>query len=369
MGLHAVPNGTNGSKSIGGVCDGLGVLQSPPGSLMTYHRRMLNILGLSMGWCLMISVMFIQLSTTTLAARDYTGSATSTLPAGIMMAAATVSMTPGSLLMQRFGRKPVLLISAAAGIGGGVLLVLAAQFKLLWLLIVGSIPLGVCFAQANSLRFAATEFAPAGQQHKALSLVVTGAVLACVVGPEVGGLVDAGGGMMTASPLAIRDSKYSFGETTQVIQVHIICMFLPSLFTGDVIGLITAHMTMTCGSVLLAAGAAIFFAGQHLPIFFAGNSVVGLGWNWSYVGASALVTNTYDSTTKFVAQGVMDTLVLFGTGLSGVLAGPLYSRLGWGAYTAFFVGWSGVMVTVDVLFLVALLRRRRKAAAAAAAGK
>ncbi|GLI58602.1 hypothetical protein VaNZ11_000330 [Volvox africanus] len=565
-----------------------GGVESPHHCSMTFRRRVLNIVGLSMGWCLMVSVMFIQLSTTTLAARDYSGSATATLPAGVMMAAATVSMTPGALLMKSFGRKPVLFLSGIAGVVGGVFMVLAARFRLLWLLIVGSVPLGVCFAQANSLRFTATEFAPPGFESKALSLVVTGAVISSAVGPEVGrhtlhaldppytatycfvtGLClmysllmasvefqrlpslaaekayhsaggssgsDIGGsgdekaagaehacrgrnncckfinevasapanfhfqdgaasvpvpealpsseqqstvhspvvtgapaevvggfsigrsevavviistsqsfkesgdavpgfsgrqpndsdalgsglrsddcdcdltadvvrrnsksgdsttggtrgaltetplhslllswqyvvpvltaslsycgmaGMMTASPLAIRDSNYDFDKTTQVIQVHIISMFLPSLLTGHVIGLISARWTMTLGSVLLMCGTAIFFGGKQLSVFFGGNSVVGLGWNWAYVGASALVTGTYQPDTKFVAQGVMDTAVLFGTGLSVVLAGTLYSRLGWVMYTAVFMGCSGLMVAMDSLLILVLHRRTR----------
>ncbi|GLC46494.1 hypothetical protein PLESTB_000332600 [Pleodorina starrii] len=602
------------------------VLQPAPGApeLMSFRRRLANILGLSMGWCLMVSVVFIQLSTTTLAARDFAGAATATLPAGIMMAAATLSAAPGSLAMKRLGRRPVFAASAAAGVAGGVLLVLGARFRQLGLLIAGSVPLGACFAQANNLRFAATEFAPAGFEPKALSLVVTGAVLAAVVGPEVarhtraameptytatyvfltgltglyavlvgamiefGALpelvadkaeraadkavvtadvtvVDAGSGpaaaqnvggeaegaatppaaaaaaaaamecgtssvggsavacpqeqqplhvattttttlpengvqqapatasatapgtaaasapgsaapgeqqltrqltaasaakgaggassdstlvvvgkldcgstvqgkdadarhadapaddpgavissgsnssscsgvrssqplrdlflswdyvvpvltaslsycgmagMMTASPLAIRDADYSFNETTQVIQVHIISMFLPSLLTGHVIALLGATTTMTAGSAVLLAGTAVFFAGGRLPVFFAGNAVVGLGWNWSYVGASALVAATCSAApeARFAAQGVMDTAVLAGTGLAVVLAGTLYSSLGWRVYGAVFLGVSGLMLAADLAMAMAgrAAARRRAGEGGSGGGK
>lgn len=101
------------------------------------------------------------------------------------MAAATLTATPGTLLMRTRGRRVVMLAPGLAAVVGAGLMAVAANYQLLWLLVVGSIPLGVSFAQANNLRFAALEFAPAGSEPQALSLVVTGAVLAAVAGPEV----------------------------------------------------------------------------------------------------------------------------------------------------------------------------------------
>ncbi len=129
--------------------------------------------------------MFIQISTSTLAARDYAGDATATLPGGVQNAAAMLTALPGTLLMNRFGRRPVMLLPAVAAVSGAALMILASYVRQMWLLVVGSIPLGVSFAQAQNFRFAAIEFAPAGFEPQAMSLVVTGAVLSAVVGPEV----------------------------------------------------------------------------------------------------------------------------------------------------------------------------------------
>eukprot|EP00198_Chlamydomonas_reinhardtii_P003741 XP_001693077.1 predicted protein [Chlamydomonas reinhardtii] len=276
---------------------------------MSWRRRWLNILGLSMGWCLQVSIIFIQLSTSTLAARAYGGDAVSTLPAGIMMAAATLTATPGTLLMRTRGRRVVMLAPGLAAVVGAGLMAVAANYQLLWLLVVGSIPLGVSFAQANNLRFAALEFAPAGSEPQALSLV---------------------------------------------IQVHILCMFVPSLFTGHVIQLVSARWTMALGALLQLGGNAVFFAGRSLGIYFAGNAVVGLGWNWAYVGASALVAVSYQPQEKFLAQGVLDCGVLLATGIAVVLAGVLYAGIGWTSYISLFMGVNGFMVAMDVWLLLRL---------------
>ncbi|KAG2443380.1 hypothetical protein HXX76_001740 [Chlamydomonas incerta] len=515
-----------------------------PPQLMSRRRRLLNIFGLSMGWCLQISIVFIQISTSTLAARDYAGDATATLPGGVQNAAAMLTALPGTLLMNRFGRRPVMLAPALAAVVGASLMILASSVRQMWLLVVCSIPLGVSFAQANNFRFAAIEFAPAGFEPQAMSLVVTGAVLSAVVGPEVarhtrnalatpymgtyiymtglallyvllvcvlefhrtpelteekaaaaaaqkakeeadrqglllqasatgkpevavavgglrdeapsggceyqpggrceqqlgadpagtasgkaprpaaqvavavvtgapatagdvelatpsggcsmrgaggsscghgtrqqhcqqpqrrrpvrqlllaaeylvpavtGGLVHCGmAGLMSATPLAARDSGLSFDTITQIIQVHQICMFFPSLFTGHVVQLISARWTMALGAALQLGGNAVFYAGRSASVYFGGLAVVGLGWNWAYVGASALVAASYQPHEKFLAQGVMDCGVLLGTGVAVALAGVLYGSMGWTSYVSLFMGVNGLMVGIDAWLLVVL---------------
>ncbi|PNH01915.1 putative MFS-type transporter YdeG, partial [Tetrabaena socialis] len=385
-----------------------------------------------------VSIIFIQLSSSTALARQLGGANKATLPAGIMMAASVISATPGVLLMAKHGRRPVMLVAAILAVFGAALMCVASKWGLLTLLIVGSIPLGVSFAQANNLRFVALEFAPLGSEPRSLSFVVTGAVLSAVVGPEVArhtryamatpyvatyifvtGLcvlyvalmliiefskapllarakaaaaacINPGTvtvvtsspdkaapdnaapdkvatcklstpycpptpRMMTATPLALVDAGYDFNDTTQVIQVHILSMFVPSLFTGEVIRLLSAQWTMAIGAVALLGGTATFFAGTSASIFFAANSVVGMGWNWAFVGASVLVSGTYTSDERFIAQGLMDSLVLLGTGISVVLSGTLYGWLGWTFYTVIYMVVNGLTCIIDVIYVLLLI--------------
>lgn len=83
-------------------------------------------------------------------------------------------------------------------------------------------------------------------------------------------------------------------------------------------------------------------------------AVVGLGWNWAYVGASALVAVSYQPQEKFLAQGVLDCGVLLATGIAVVLAGVLYAGIGWTSYISLFMGVNGFMVAMDVWLLLRL---------------
>lgn len=142
------------------------------------------------------------------------------------------------------------------------------------------------------------------------------------------------------------------------------CMFVPSLFTGEVIRILGARATMLIGSIVLLGGTAIFYASETvLSSYFGGNAAVGMGWNWAYVGGSALVAGTYRPEEKFVAQGATDTGVLLGTGLAGALAGVLYGWLGWVGYTGVFMVVNGITVIMDVVYCVRHVILTRRAAA------
>ncbi|KXZ42474.1 hypothetical protein GPECTOR_143g715 [Gonium pectorale] len=341
---------------------------------MSFRRRLLNIFGLALGWCIQVSIIFIQLSTSTVAARSLSGPATATLPAGVMMGAATLSATPGALLMARHGRRPVLLAAAVAAVGGAALMAAAARLRALWLLVAGSVPLGVSFAQAQSLRFIALEFSPPGFEPHSISLVVTGAILSAVLGPEVGRhtrhamhyefvgsyLFTTGLTALYALLLVAIEFHRLPALAAAAAAVHVLAMFVPSLFTGEVVRRLTPPATMAAGSLVLLAGNAAFFWGPTLGAYFTGNAVVGLGWNWAYVGASAAVAATYAPRERFAAQGAMDTCVLLGTGVAVVAAGALYGWLGWRPYTGVYMCVNGVTVALNVVLLVAVAVAARR---------
>lgn len=116
---------------------------------------------------------------------DFAGSKVSTVPVGIMMLAATVAAPTGAVLAKRFGRRPVLLVPGLASIGAAALMAGGAQLRSVWLLCLGIAIQGVSFAQAQALRFIAVEFSTPSFRPHALSLVVLGALLATVLGPEL----------------------------------------------------------------------------------------------------------------------------------------------------------------------------------------
>lgn len=174
---------------------------------------------------------------------------------------------------------------------------------------------------------------------------------------------------MAASPLPIKGHGFSFDDITSVIQVHILGMFTPSLLTGYVVKGLGAELTMLGGALMLLAGnAAFFWSFSDLSSYFLGNAVVGLGWNWAYVGASAVLTTTYRPEERLLAQGVADACVMFGLGVSNVLAGVLYGSFGWGTLLAIFLAVNGTTVGLDAGYCMRRLVLRLRQAAAGKPG-
>jgi len=151
------------------------------------------------------------------------------------------------------------------------------------------------------------------------------ALPAAVVGYAVMGLV------MTAAPLAMAGHGHGFGETAFVIQGHVLAMFAPSFFTG--------HLVRRFGPVRIAlAGVAALFAmvganlsGAGLWAYWCGLVLLGVGWNFMFIGASTLLTETYAEAEKAKVQGLNDFLV-FGADAAAILSsGYVLQEYGWAA--------------------------------------
>lgn len=128
----------------------------------------------------------------------------------------------------------------------------------------------------------------------------------------VGGAVVGYGMMMlvmTATPLAMVACGYQFGDATFVIQWHALGMFLPSFFTGHLIARFGVVNIMLTGALLAAGCVVVDLAGIGLVNFWGGLVLVGLGWNFLYIGATSLLTQTYRPEERAKGQGLNDSLV------------------------------------------------------------
>jgi len=162
--------------------------------------------------------------------------------------------------------------------------------------------------------------------------------------------------IMTATPLAMIGCGFGVPDAALVIQWHVLAMFAPSFVTGHVIRRLGVLDVMLAGVVLLAGCVAAALAGVDILNFSVALIALGLGWNFTFVGASTLLTETYRPAERAKVQAANDFLV-FGS----VAAASLSS----GAVLHFF-GWSVVQV-VAVPFVVAaavaiLWLKRRPAA-------
>lgn len=163
--------------------------------------------------------------------------------------------------------------------------------------------------------------------------------------------------VMTATPLAMQGHAHSFNDTAFVIQWHALGMFLPSLFSGHLIRLFGAVRIILVGVVVNFAMIAVISSGTGVPEYWTGLLLLGIGWNFMFVGGSTLLTEVYSVSEKGKVQGVNDFIV-FGTNAAGSLSsGLIYYWYGWGA-----VGYAVVLPLLAVFAMAFWLRAKRRAA-------
>jgi MFS family permease len=151
------------------------------------------------------------------------------------------------------------------------------------------------------------------------------AVLGGMIGYGVMNLV------MTATPLAMTAHQHPFGDTAIVIQWHIVGMFAPSFFTGTLINRFGVLRIMLSGTLLMFACVAVALSGFEFLYFWAGLLLLGVGWNFLFIGGTTLLTECYDPGEKAKVQAVNDFLV-FGTVAGASLSsGTLLHLVGWHA--------------------------------------
>ena len=136
--------------------------------------------------------------------------------------------------------------------------------------------------------------------------------------------------MMAATPLAmVKEYGYAYVDAALVVQWHMFGMYAPSFFTGWLIGRIGLLNVLIAGLVLSTAAAVIGLSGHSLVFFLAANICVGMGWNFLFVGSTALLTKTYRPEEKNKSQGLNDALVFQSVAVFSFSAGLLHNAIGW----------------------------------------
>jgi MFS family permease len=172
-----------------------------------------------------------------------------------------------------------------------------------------------------------------------------------------------GGGVMvlamTAMPLAMAQHHHDLSATTVVMQMHVLGMFLPSFFTGSLIARFGVLRVMIAGAVLLSAHVAMSLSGTGFVSFASALALLGVGWNFLYVGGTTLLTSAYLPAERGRAQAAND-LLIFVVGLaSSLTAGVLLQIAGWRLMNAYLLPWLAAAI-IAVLWLG---HRRRTAQA------
>lgn len=135
--------------------------------------------------------------------------------------------------------------------------------------------------------------------------------------------------LMTATPLAMQRCGFSFEQSTWVIQWHVLGMFVPSFFTGQLISRLGVKKMMTVGGVIMLLCIGINLIGQSEWHFWFALMLLGIGWNFMFISATQLVTTTYKVVEKSKAQAANEFLVFSTVTLSALFSGALEAKLGW----------------------------------------
>jgi len=134
---------------------------------------------------------------------------------------------------------------------------------------------------------------------------------------------------MTATPLAMLGCGFGTGEVKPVIQWHVFGMFVPSFFTGSLVARFGAPRVMQTGFVLLIGHVAVAASGVEYLHFLSALVLLGVGWNFAFVGGTALLTQAYRASEQTKVQALNEGVVFGFVALGSLGAGWMYDRFGW----------------------------------------
>jgi MFS family permease len=161
--------------------------------------------------------------------------------------------------------------------------------------------------------------------------------------------------VMTSAPLAMRMCDLPIVSSNWAIQWHIVAMYGPSFFTGTLISKFGASRVVVAGLAITVGAAFMGLSGITETHFFLALILLGLGWNFGFVGASAMVLETHTGQERTRVQSFNDFLVFGITALGSFSSGQLLAFHGWHAVN--YVVFPAVAIACLVLLASGALRR------------
>ncbi|MDX5327334.1 MAG: MFS transporter [Marinobacter sp.] len=349
-----------------------------------------------------------------------------TLPVGLVVVGTVLAIKPATWLMERIGRKQVMLLGAVSGVFAGLLGAYASWQSHFTLMCLAAVLGGAGLAVVHQYRFAAMESVEQGMAGSAAARVLLGGLVAAWLGPEVAGLgsgqsesypflyswvglavVQAlafvilalgyrakaervpetvvGGGrplreilanplvwtaisgaaigyavmsfIMTATPLSMTEmAGHDLDDAKRVIQLHIMAMYLPSLISGWLTRVVGIPLMMAAG--LLAYLACILLAASGISFHHSlwALLLLGVGWNFLFVGGTTLLPQGYRQSERFRVQGLNDMMVFTAQATAALSAGAVLASVGWASLLLVALP---LLVLHSILMSVWLLRSRR----------
>jgi MFS family permease len=155
--------------------------------------------------------------------------------------------------------------------------------------------------------------------------------------------------VMTSTPLAVVGCGFTEGNAADIVSSHVLAMFAPSFFTGHLIARFGVERIVALGLVILAAAGGVALSGVELENFFIALILLGLGWNFGFIGATSMLAGAHEPHERGRMQGLNDLLVFGGVTLASLASGGLMNCSGGSAVE----GWTAVNMAMIPLLCLA----------------
>jgi MFS family permease len=155
--------------------------------------------------------------------------------------------------------------------------------------------------------------------------------------------------VMTSTPLAVVGCGYSQNNAADIVSAHVLAMFVPSFFTGHLINRFGVTKIISIGLILLTVAGLVNLSGMSLGNFFVGLILIGVGWNFGFIGATTMLATSHSPAERGKVQGLNDLFVYGFVTIASVASGALMNCSG--ATPA--DGWSSVNLAMIPFLILA----------------
>ena len=155
--------------------------------------------------------------------------------------------------------------------------------------------------------------------------------------------------VMTSTPLAVVGCGYTTDDSADVVMAHVLAMFAPSFFTGHLIARFGVERIVAAGLVILAAAGAVGLSGVHISQFFGALILLGLGWNFGFIGATTMLAGAHSPAERGRVQGLNDLIVFGGVTFASLASGGLMNCSG----STPQAGWNAVNLAMGPFLMLA----------------
>ena len=164
--------------------------------------------------------------------------------------------------------------------------------------------------------------------------------------------------IMVSAPLAMIGCGFDFADSAHGIQYHVLGMYVPSFFTGGLIRRFGVQRVMAVGAVVTIAAGIVNLSGIELWNFWLGLILLGIGWNFLFVGGTTLLTETYRPSERAKAQAANEFAVFGTVAISALSSGAVFASGGWEVLNY------GIIVPLVGVLITLLVTGRQRAATA-----